>query len=386
MSKRVFLIVLDSYGIGELPDAYKWNDRGSNTLGAIRDLPEFDCPNLKALGLFNIEGVGGGVSEPKGSFARMAEVSAGKDTTTGHWEMAGLISENPFPTYPDGFPEDVVIKLENAWGRGTLCNKPYSGTEVIKDFGKEHVETGKLIIYTSADSVLQIAAHEDVVPIDELYHYCEQAREILKGEHGVGRVIARPFEGEWPYRRTTRRHDFSLEPSRTMLDVLKEKGLDVISVGKIYDIFAGKGLTESNRTVSNADGMDKTMIIAERDFEGLCFINLVEFDMTYGHRNDAPGYARASTEFDMQLGLLLPLLRDDDILFITADHGCDPSTPSTDHSREYVPMIAYGKRIKEGVDLGTLRTFADLSASILEYFGEEPVCKESCSFLDKIFE
>ena len=384
MGKRVFIIVLDSYGIGELPDAYKWGDEGSNTLGAIRDLPEFDCPNLKSLGLFNIESVGGGVEKPKGSFARMAEISAGKDTTTGHWEMAGLISRQPFPTYPDGFPEDVVKKLEEAWGRGTLCNKPYSGTEVIKDYGKEHVETGKLIIYTSADSVLQIAAHEDVVPVDELYRYCEQARKILVGEHGVGRVIARPFEGEWPYARTPRRHDFSLEPSRTMLDVLKEKGLDVISVGKIYDIFAGKGLTESNRTVSNADGMDKTFIIAQKDFEGLCFVNLVEFDMTYGHRNDVKGYARASTEFDMQLGLLLPLLREDDLLFITADHGCDPSTPSTDHSREYVPMIAYGKKIKEGVDLGTLDTFADLSATVLEYFGEPPLCEESESFLWKI--
>ncbi len=314
----------------------------------------------------------------------MTEVSAGKDTTTGHWEMAGLISRTPFPTYPNGFPEDVVRKLEEAWGRGTLCNKPYSGTDVIRDYGKEHVETGKLIIYTSADSVLQIAAHEDVVPVDELYHYCEQAREILQGEHGVGRVIARPFEGEWPYQRTVRRHDFSLEPKRTMLDVLKEKGLDVISVGKIYDIFAGKGLTESNRTVSNMDGMDRAMIIAQRNFEGLCFINLVEFDMTFGHRNDAHGYAQASTNFDMQLGLLMPLLKEDDLLFITADHGCDPSTPSTDHSREYVPIIAWGKKVKPGVNLGTLSTFADLSATVLDYFGEEPLCEESKSFLKDI--
>ena len=384
MSKRVFVIVLDSYGIGELPDAYKWNDEGSNTLGAIRNLPEFDCPNMIDLGLFNIEGVGGGIEDPKACYARMAEQSAGKDTTTGHWEMAGLISKQPFPTYPDGFPGDVIAKLEDAFGRKILCNKPYSGTEVIKDYGLKHIETGALIVYTSGDSVLQIAAHESVVPVEELYRYCEIARKIMQGEHAVGRIIARPFEGEWPFTRTSRRHDFSLEPGTTMLDVLKEKGFDVISVGKIYDIFAGKGLTECNRTTCNDEGMQKTIEFADRDFNGLCFVNLVDFDMTYGHRNDAPGYAAASTAFDKQLGELLPKLREDDILFITADHGCDPSTPSTDHSREYVPLLAVGKKLKKGVDLGTLKTFADLSATILDYFGIDPVCPESESFLKNI--
>ena len=384
MIKRAVLIVLDSLGAGELPDAADYGDEGSNTLRAVRYLPEFDCPNMIKLGLFNIAAVGGGIAEPKGSYARMAEISAGKDTTTGHWEMAGLISQKPFPTYPEGFPDDVVKSLEKAWGRGTLCNRPYSGTEVIKDYGKEHIDTGKLIIYTSADSVLQIAAHEDVVPVGQLYEYCRQARGILRGEHGVGRVIARPFAGEWPFARTVRRHDFSLEPSRTMLDVLMEKGLDVISVGKIYDIFAGKGLTESFVTTGNMDGMDKTIMIADRDFEGLCFVNLVDFDMMYGHRNDAAGYASALTAFDMQLGILLPKLGEDDILFITADHGCDPSTPSTDHSREYVPLLICGKKVRPGVDLGTLSTFADLSASVLDYFGEAPVCGASISFLDRI--
>lgn len=384
MGKRVFLIVLDSYGIGEMPDAYRWHDEGSNTLGAIRNLPEFNCPNLIDLGLFNIDTVGGGIDNPKGCFARLCEKSMGKDTTTGHWEMAGQISEQPFPTYPDGFPDEVIDAFEKVSGRKVLCNKPYSGTEVIKDYGKESIESGKLIVYTSADSVLQIAAHEDVVPVEELYKYCEQARALLTGKHGVGRVIARPFTGEWPYTRTPRRHDFSLEPGYTMLDSLKESGFDVISVGKIFDIFAGKGLTECNRTTCNREGMEKTLEFADRDFEGLCFVNLVDFDMTYGHRNDAPGYAKASTEFDEQLGQLLPKLRDDDILIITADHGCDPSTPSTDHSREYVPMIAYGKKLKSGVNLGTRSTFSDISATILDYFGKEPVCKDSESFLSQI--
>lgn len=384
MNKRVFIIVLDSYGIGELPDAYKWNDEGSNTLGAVRYLPEFDCPNLKSLGLFNIEGVGGGIEAPCGAYGRMAELSAGKDTTTGHWEMAGLVSEKPFPTYPEGFPEELIAKLENIFGRRILCNKPYSGTEVIKDYGLKHMETGALIVYTSADSVMQIAAHEDVIPVEQLYEYCEKARAVMQGEHGVGRIIARPFTGEWPFTRTSRRHDFSLEPGTTMLDVLKAKGLDVISVGKIFDIFAGKGLTESNRTTCNEEGMEKTLELADRDFNGLCFVNLVDFDMIYGHRNDAKGYAAASTAFDRQLGELLPKLREDDILFVTADHGCDPSTPSTDHSREYVPVLIAGPKVKKGVDLGTLSTFADLSATVLEYFGESPVYPGSRSFLDRI--
>lgn len=387
MSKRVFIIVLDSCGCGEMPDAHLWHDEGSNTLGVIRKDPHFSCPNLVDLGLFNIDTVGGGVANPKGSFARMKETSMGKDTTIGHWEIAGIISPKPLPTYPDGFPKEVIDEFERRTGRKTLCNKPYSGTEVIKDYGKESVETGALIVYTSADSVFQIAAHEDVVPVEQLYKYCEIAREMLQGEHGVGRVIARPFNGEWPYTRTPNRHDFSLVPPHTtMLDVLKSNGLATISVGKIYDIFAGKGVSESNRTTSNTNGMEVTLDIQKRDFEGLCFVNLVDFDMKYGHRNDIAGYANAMTEFDVQLGRFLPKMQDDDVLIITADHGCDPTTPSTDHSREYVPMIICGKHIKSSVNLGTRPTFADISATVLDYLGVDKQDTKGESFLADVLE
>ncbi len=379
--------MLDSCGCGEMPDAHLWHDEGSNTLGVIRKDPHFSCPNLVDLGLFNIDTVGGGVANPKGSFARMKETSMGKDTTIGHWEIAGIISPKPLPTYPDGFPKEVIDEFERRTGRKTLCNKPYSGTEVIKDYGKESVETGALIVYTSADSVFQIAAHEDVVPVEQLYKYCEIAREMLQGEHGVGRVIARPFNGEWPYTRTPNRHDFSLVPPHTtMLDVLKSNGLATISVGKIYDIFAGKGVSESNRTTSNTNGMEVTLDIQKRDFEGLCFVNLVDFDMKYGHRNDIAGYANAMTEFDVQLGQFLPKMQDDDVLIITADHGCDPSTPSTDHSREYVPMIIFGKHIKSGVNLGTRPTFADISATVLDYLGVDKQDTKGESFLADVLE
>ena len=372
MEKRVFLVVLDSFGIGEAPDAALFGDAGSNTLGAIRKHPDFHCPNLERLGLFNIEGVGGGVESPQASYARMQERSMGKDTTIGHWEIAGLISKNPLPTYPNGFPADVIEEFEQKTGRGVLCNKPYSGTDVIRDFGEEHLKTGGLIVYTSADSVFQIAAHEDVVAIAELYRYCEIAREMLQGTHGVGRVIARPFTGEHPFARTPRRHDYSLTPpKKTLCDLLLEAGCDVISVGKIYDIFAARGFTESHPTISNADGMQKTDAIAARDFRGLCFTNLVDFDMTYGHRNDIGGYARAASEFDAWLGGFLAGMREQDLLIITADHGCDPATPSTDHSREYTPMLMLGKGVKKGIDLGTRSTFADISATILEYLGVE---------------
>ena len=385
MSKRVFIIVLDSCGCGEMPDSYLWHDEGSNTLGAIRKDEHFDCPNLVNLGLFNIEGVGGGVSDPKGSFARLKETSMGKDTTIGHWEIAGIISPKPLPTYPNGFPEDVIEEFEKRTGRKVLCNKPYSGTEVIKDYGEEHVKTGALIVYTSADSVFQIAAHEDVVPVPELYRYCQIARDMLQGEHGVGRVIARPFTGEWPFTRTSNRHDYSLiPPHTTMLDVLKKHNLATISVGKIYDIFAGKSVSECNRTTSNANGMEVTLDIQKRDFEGLCFVNLVDFDMKYGHRNDIVGYASAMTEFDRYLGEFLKNMRADDMLIITADHGCDPSTPSTDHSREYVPMIVCGDGIKAGVDLGTRSTFADISATVLDYLGVDKEDTAGESFLSKV--
>ena len=385
MKKRVFLIVLDSVGIGELPDAENWGDKGSNTLNAIRNHPNFNCPNLEKMGLFNIEGVGGGVDNPTASFARMAEQSLGKDTTIGHWEIAGVVSPSPLPVYPDGFPKSVIDEFEKLTGRKTICNKPYSGTEVIKDYGKEHLETGALIVYTSADSVFQIAAHEDLVPIEELYRYCEIARDMLKGEHGVGRVIARPFNGEYPYQRTPRRHDYSLlPPAETMLDLLKQDGKAVISVGKIYDIFAGRGLTESNRIKNNSDGMRVTIEKAGEDFDGLCFTNLVDFDMVYGHRNDIAGYASAMSQFDSELPALIEKMRSDDILIITADHGCDPATPSTDHSREHTPMLIFGNNIKEGVDLKTRKSFADISATVLEYLGVKQGQTFGASFLKEV--
>ena len=385
MNKRVFLIVLDSVGIGELPDAKNWGDEGSNTLAAIRESKKFNCPNLEKLGLFNIENVGGGVKNPLASYARMAESSLGKDTTIGHWEIAGVHSEKPLPVYPNGFPSEVIAEFEKRTGRKTLCNKPYSGTDVIRDYGEEHLKTGALIVYTSADSVFQIAAHEDLVPIEKLYEYCEIARELLQGEHGVGRVIARPFIGEHPFKRTANRHDYSLAPPKqTMLDLLYEKGFDVISVGKIYDIFAGRSLTENTRIKNNADGMRVTLEKAKQDFNGLCFVNLVDFDMVFGHRNDVDGYANALTEFDCDLQKLLPLLGDNDLLIITADHGCDPKTPSTDHSREYTPMLAYGKGIKAGVDLKTRSSFADISATILEYLGVNQDKTYGVSFLSEI--
>lgn len=383
--KRFFIIVLDSCGIGELPDAHLWNDEGSNTLASIRNHPNFNCPNLTKMGLFNVETVGGGVENPTGSFARLGELSKGKDTTIGHWEIAGIVSPTPLPTYPNGFPKEVIDEFEKRTGRKVLCNLPYSGTEVIKDYGKEHIETGALIVYTSADSVFQIAAHEDYVPIEELYRYCDIAREMLQGKHGVGRVIARPFNGEYPFTRTSNRHDYSLLPQgTTMLDRLMEEGYATISVGKIYDIFAGKSVSESNRTTSNHHGMEVTLDIQKRDFEGLCFVNLVDFDMKYGHRNDVAGYALAMTDFDKQLGEFVENMREDDMLIITADHGCDPATPSTDHSREYVPMLVYGKGVKGGVDLKTRDSFADISATVLDFFGVDQKDTKGTSFLPEV--
>lgn len=368
--KRVFLIVLDSVGIGQMPDAAEFGDEGSNTLGAASTSPYFSMPNMKRLGLFNIDGVTCGEREekPEGAVARMTEVSKGKDTTIGHWEIGGVISPEPLPTFPDGFPQELLEAFEKETGRGVICNKPYSGTEVIKDYGREHVETGKLIVYTSADSVFQIAAHEDLVPIDELYRYCQIARRSCAGKYGVGRVIARPFEGEWPYKRTSRRHDYSLTPPKaTMLDAIKESGKEVIAVGKINDIFAGQGVTEMVRTSGNGEGIDRTLEYLKKDFEGLCFINLVDYDMLYGHRNDVDGYAKALTYFDERLPEILQAMKEEDILMITADHGCDPITPSTDHSREYTPLIIAGAPVKPGVNLGTRASFADTAATILDY-------------------
>lgn len=385
MKKRVFLIVLDSLGIGEAPDADAFGDVGSNTLGAIRTSKHFSCPNLEKLGLFNIEGVGGGVSSPLASYARMREASMGKDTTIGHWEIAGLISRDPLPTYPEGFPDEVIAEFEALTKRGVLCNKPYSGTDVIRDYGEEHLRTGKLIVYTSADSVFQIAAHESVVSQAELYRYCEMARKLLVGKHGVGRVIARPFGGAHPFVRIAGRHDYSLTPpAKTMVDVLFENGFDTIPVGKIYDIFAGKGFLEALPTASNAEGMQKTMEIADKDFCGLCFLNLVDFDSVYGHRNDVDGYAAALSAFDAFLGDFLPKLGENDLLLITADHGCDPATPSTDHSREYTPLLIYGDAVEKGIDLGTRPTFADIGATVLDYFELSTDALEGESLLSQI--
>lgn len=380
--KRVFLIVLDSLGIGEMPDSHEYGDYGVNTLNSISKSAFFKAENLGKLGLFNIDGVSCGekTDAPLGAYCRLAELSRGKDTTIGHWEIAGIVSEKPLPTYPEGFPECIIKEFSDKVGRGVICNRPYSGTEVIKDYGKEHMETGDLIVYTSADSVFQIAAHEDVVPVAELYEYCEIARKMLVGKHGVGRVIARPFAGSYPFERTARRHDYSLKPPKlTMLNVLKNAGYDVISVGKICDIFAGEGVSESNTTTSNADGMQKTSLIAQRDFCGLCFVNLVDFDSKYGHRNDRAGYARAMSEFDLWLSGFIPTLKSDDVLIITADHGCDPSTPSTDHSREYTPMLILGEGIKSGVNLGTRASFADIGATVCEIFGQSTneICGQS---------
>lgn len=371
--KRAFVIVLDSYGIGREPDAPEFGDDVCNTLKSIVASPKYDTPNMKKLGLFNIDGVGCGTPEaqPIGSFARLRELSRGKDTTTGHWELAGIVSEQPMPTYPDGFPADLIAKLEEAFGKKILCNKPYSGTAVIHDYGQEQEKTGGLIVYTSADSVFQIAANEKDVPVEELYGYCKTARKILQGKHGVGRVIARPYIGEYPnYTRTSRRHDFSLDPTGdTMLDALARKGLATIGVGKISDIFAGRSVSCSlGINKDNNDGMEKTLKLMDEDFTGLCFVNLVDFDMQYGHRRNVDGYAAAATAFDKQLGEFMGKMKDDDVLMITADHGCDPGAPGTDHTREYVPLLIYGKNIKAGVNLGTYPTFAMLGATISDMF------------------
>ena len=387
MKRRVFLIVLDSYGIGAAPDAERFGDVGCNTLRSITGSKEYDTPVMKEMGLFNIDGVDymEGVQATSGVCGRLTEMSAGKDTTIGHWEIAGIVSKNPLPTYPDGFPEEVLERFSEATKRGVLCNKPYSGTDVIRDYGKEHMETGKLIVYTSADSVFQIAAHEDIVPVEELYRYCEMAREILTGEHGVGRVIARPFVGtEGDFKRTPRRHDYSLvPPADTMMDALLANGYDTYGVGKIYDIFAGKGIAHTTRIENNVDGMEKAMELQNVDFTGLCFVNLVDFDMVYGHRNDIDGYAKAATVFDKQLKEFMARMKEEDILMITADHGCDPGFKGTDHSREYVPFLAYGKDVKANVNLGTRTSFADIAATIQDIFGVEQITAGQ-SFKDEI--
>lgn len=353
--KRVFLIVMDSFGIGAQPDAPLYGDEGSDTLAAVVKQDCFSAPFLSEAGLFNIDGVECGMpsARPIAAYARLRELSAGKDTTTGHWEMAGVVLKRPFPVYPDGFPDEIIAAFERETGYKTLCNKPYSGTEVIKDYGEEQIKTGALIVYTSADSVFQIAAHTCVVPLAELYRCCQIARRLLTGNHAAARVIARPFDGEPPFKRTADRKDFSLAPPHNLLNELKESGLDVIAVGKINDIFCGEGITESVATHGNAEGHAAALKLADRDFHGLCFVNLVDFDMLYGHRNDARGYAAAVSETDAFLRELFHKMKSGDALIVTADHGCDPSAPSTDHSREYVPFLLFGEGIQSR-NLGTV--------------------------------
>ena len=371
--KRLYVIVLDSFGVGALPDAADFGDGSDvHTLKTIVKSSAYRTPHLERLGLFNIDGAPAGkkATKPAGAFGRMAEKSRGKDTTTGHWELAGLVSKAAMPTFPEGFPPDLIEKLEAALGRKTLCHQPYSGTEVIHDYGREHLETGALIVYTSADSVLQIAAHEGIVGREALYDYCRKARAVCKGPYGVGRVIARPFIGEYPnYERTAGRHDFSLlPPGDTMLDVFQKAGLSTVGVGKISDIFAARGVGRHIPMDGNEDGMNKTIKTLAEDFTGLCFVNLVDFDMKYGHRRDIDGYANAATIFDRQLGEFLAEMKAGDVLMITADHGCDPGAPGTDHTREYVPLLVYGQGVKAGVNLGTRTTFADVAATAAEMF------------------
>ena len=371
MIKRIFLIVLDSCGVGAAPDSAAFGDIGVNTLRSCAASPKFSIPHLIEAGLGNLDGIDylPKTDHPTAALARLQEASMGKDTTIGHWEIAGIVSPNPLPTYPQGFPQEVLEEFEKQTGRGVLCNLPYSGTDVIRDYGEEQKKTGKWIVYTSADSVFQVAANENWIPLEELYDACRKARAILRGKHGVGRVIARPYVGQSPseFRRTSNRHDFSLEPPKqTMLDAIKSAGLDTLAVGKIYDIFAGQGTTEHLFNKSNADGMAHTDDYAARDFHGLCFVNLVDFDMQYGHRRDVDGYANALTEFDSWLGQFLPKLGEDDLVMITADHGCDPAyTATTDHTREYVPLVVLGKQVKP-VNLGTRKSFADIAATVTE--------------------
>lgn len=373
--RRAIILILDSLGIGEMPDAKAYGDEGSNTLGnislAMKGEPWYRLENLKALGLGHIEGVDTieKSANPIGSMGRLKEKSKGKDTTTGHWEIAGIIVEQAFPTYPDGFPPEVMETFEKAIGRKSLGNYAASGTVIIEELGEEHMKTGYPIVYTSADSVFQIAAHEDVITIKTQYDFCKKARDILTGKHAVGRVIARPFIGvPGSFKRTQNRKDYSLKPiRRTVLDFVKDQGLEVRAVGKIEDIFAGQGITHAVHINGNMDGVDKTIEWMKDEFSGLLFTNLVDFDMLYGHRNNVEGYARALEEFDRRLPEILSAMKDDDILIITADHGCDPTTQSTDHSREYVPLLVYGKQIKKGYNLNTRESFSDIASTVAEY-------------------
>ncbi len=389
MNKRIFLIVLDSLGIGAMPDAELFGDAGANTLKSITKSDELKVNTLINMGLFNIDGIDYYMhcESPCAAYCRLSELSMGKDTTIGHWEISGIVSDTPLPTYPNGFPDSIIKEFSKLTGRNILCNKPYSGTQVIKDYGQRHIDTGDLIVYTSADSVFQIAAHEDVVDVETLYSYCKIARKLLKDEHSVGRVIARPFVGEnGNFVRTSNRHDFSLEPTgETMLDVISKNNLSCIAIGKINDIFAGRGITEYMYTKDNNDGMAKADEYIKKDFNGLCFINLVDFDMVYGHRNDVNGYAKALSDLDFWLSNFVNQLKADDILIITADHGCDPGfTKTTDHTREYVPLLVFGDKINPK-NLGTRSGFCDIAKTICEYFKLDNNLKGT-SFLGEIYE
>lgn len=379
MKKKAILIVLDSVGIGALADAAAYGDAGADTLGHIIHTCHPQIPNMMKLGLGHIDEISFSAdsSVPAGCYGKLREVSAGKDTTTGHWEIAGVQLERPFPTFPEGFPQDFIDRFEKATGRGTLGNKPASGTAILDELGEEHIATGKLIVYTSADSVFQIAANEAIVPVEELYRYCEIAREMLVGELEVGRVIARPFIGEkaGAFTRTGNRRDFSAVPPTTMLELLEQHGKTVYGIGKIEDIFCLKGITKSNHAAGNAKCMEATFAAMREDFEGLLFVNLVDFDMVYGHRRDVQGYARALETFDAQIPEIQALMGEEDVLILTADHGCDPCHSGTDHTREHVPVLIWGKKIKGGVNLGIRETYADLSATVLDFFGVENTLK-----------
>ena len=391
MFNRAIIIVMDSVGAGEMPDAADYGDAGSDTLGNVsRTMGGLSMPNLGNLGLGNLHKIEGvpPVSNPLGFYGRMAEASRGKDTTTGHWEIAGLVNTQPFPTYPKGFPPEVIDAFEKAIGTKTLGNFPASGTVIIEDLGPEHMKTGYPIIYTSADSVFQIAAHEEVIPIPRLYEICEIARKILDGPHRVGRVIARPFLGKpGSFARTRNRHDFSVSPpAKTLLNHLQDEGYDVIGVGKIKDIFNGSGVTASHKMQDNAEGLKVTRDLILQESRGLIFTNLVDFDMLFGHRNNAKGYANALEEMDKFMPRLLKAMKKDDVLFITADHGCDPTTTSTDHSREYVPLLVYSPSLKGGVDLGVRRSFCDMAKTIGSFFGVDDRIENGESFADKLMQ
>ena len=373
MLNRVFLIVLDSVGVGDAPDAAAYGDAGANTVGHIAERTHLKLPHMARIAFANIPGTGlERDPDAAGAFGRLTEASKGKDTTTGHWEIAGLTLHEPFPTYPNGFPQDVIDAFEQAIGRGTLGNKPASGTEILKELGEEHMRTGKVIVYTSADSVFQIAAHEDIVPVDELYDMCRKARALLQGKHGVGRVIARPFTGTCAadFKRTPRRHDFSMDPSGdTMMDVLSKAGYDTLAVGKIEDIFNMKGITQSVHSAGNPACLESLMQDMNQAFHGLCFVNLVDFDMLCGHRRDVQAYAQCLRDFDDFLPNIIGAMRDDDLLMITADHGCDPTYTGTDHTRERVPILAWHRNMRRTIDLGTRDSYADIAATVCEGFG-----------------